>query len=129
MTKKVKPAANVTTKKDDAKVKKNQTFSVKDAPFETAMPDGFSFDTHKPIKRTHFAHDKYYFEHRALCFDHKAAMNRALAEEAAQFGSRKERMAAKKLQRMNSKIAELTAELKAAGVDVESILAAISSEE
>ena len=115
MTKKTKPEAAPVVKTD-------KTFSTKNSPFDEAMPIGFNFEQHKPIKRALFTHDKHYFAHRAEMYDFRAAKNRILAEEAGKFGDRKQRQAARRLERLNAQINELTTQLKSEGVDVDALL-------
>lgn len=90
-------------------------------PFK-AVPDDFAFDTMKPLKKKSFATDAAYFEYRAKEMDHKADKFRAQAEESKKAGTGAERNKAKKLVKLQSKIAELRAQLEAQGVDVEELI-------
>ena len=106
-----------------AREPKYAAFSLKAAPFDVAMPEGFTFDEHKPLKRKDFQHDRFYFAHKAEAYDFLADKMRAAAENAAKYGSRKERTKAKRLERLQAKMNELRAELEADGIDVEALLA------
>lgn len=90
-------------------------------PFK-AVPDDFAFDTMKPLKKKSFATDAAFFEYRAKEMEFKAGKFRAQAEEAKKVGTGAERNKAKKLVKLQSKIAELRAQLEAQGVDVEELI-------
>lgn len=90
-------------------------------PFK-ALPDDFAFDTMKGLKKKSFATEAAYYDYRAKEMDHKATKFRAQAEEAKNVGSGAERNKAKKLVKLQSKMAELKAQLEAQGVDVNELL-------
>lgn len=93
-----------------------------DAKYDVAMPDGFDFNHNKPLRRKNFTHDALFFEHKAAEMNFKATRFRGQAAEAKALGSRADRAKAKKLQRLNGKMAELVAELRAQGVDTDVLL-------
>ena len=110
-----------------AKVKTTEVnekkFNLKNAPFDTAMPDGFNFNDHTPLKRDAFEKEQYYFEHRALYHESRAALMREQAAFAEKYGSKKQRQQVKRVEKLTSEIEELRKTLEASGVDVEAILA------
>ena len=90
-------------------------------PFKV-LPTDFDFDTMKGLKKKSFATEAAYYDYRAKEMDHKAAKFRVQAEEAKKTGSGAERNKAKKLVKLQSKMAELKAQLAAQGVDVDALL-------
>lgn len=98
-------------------------------PFSEAVPEGFDFDKHKPLKKRDFKEEYLYYEFRAEDLERKAAKLREQAEESKKLGSGKARQKAKRLVKLKSQIAKLTESLKESGVDVESILASMAETE
>lgn len=92
--------------------------------FLDAVPADFDFERHAPIKGKTFGSKAAFFEYRAAELTFKADRFRTQAAQDRQFGDKATRQAASRLQKMQSKMAEMTALLKAQGVDVESILKA-----
>jgi len=101
---------------------------VKVYPF-TETPGDFDFDTHVALKKKDFAADHMYYTFQAEKLDFKATMFREKAEEARKMGSAKERSKAKRLRKMQTKMAELRAQLEAQGLDVDELLAAQDEKE
>lgn len=96
----------------------------KDAKYDVAVPEGFSFDEHKALKKKNFEPDALYYEHRAVQLELKAKKFREKADEAKKYGSRKTQAMAKKTLKLQEKMDELKAQLAAQGIDVESLLKA-----
>lgn len=90
-------------------------------PFKE-VPADFDYDAHKPLKKRDFAEDYVYLEYKAAECEAKAAQFRKEAEECKKLGSSSARAAAKRLVKMTEKMAELQAQLAAAGVDVDALL-------
>lgn len=97
-------------------------------PFKDAVPEGFDFATNKPLKKRDFSADHLFYEYRAAEMDFKAAAFRKQAEEAKKLGSAKDRSRAKRLVKLQEKMAELKKQLTEQGVDVEDLLAAAATE-
>ncbi len=93
-----------------------------DILFGSDTPEGFDYSVHVPIRRKYFAHDKYYFEHRALFHDFMAQISRDKSHDAAKFGTKAEQKIAKRVVSLNGKMKALKAELEAAGVDIKDVL-------
>ena len=91
-----------------------------------AMPEDFLFGKQAQIKRNTFELDHEYFKYRAKHLRFQADKFDARAEEAEKFGSKKDRSAAGRLLKMQSKIDELRTQLEDSGVDVDAMLAAKS---
>jgi len=91
-------------------------------PFDVAMPEGFNWKQHKSLKKRDYTADHLFYEFRALECDHKAILFRAQAEESQKLGSAKDRGRAKRLIKLQEKMAELKSQLTAQGVDVEELL-------
>lgn len=109
----------------DAKVSKRTEYSGiggDNYPF-TDVPTDYSFDNHKPLKKRDFAEEYQYLEYRAKEAEAKAAEYRKEAEECKKLGSSSARAAAKRLVKMTEKMGELAKQLKAAGVDVDALMA------
>lgn len=96
----------------------------KDAKYDVAVPEGFSFDEHKALKKKNFETDALYYEHRAVQLELRAKKFREKADESKKYGSRKEQSTAKKVLKLQEKMNELKAQLAAQGIDVESLLKA-----
>lgn len=91
-------------------------------PFAVAVPEGFDFKTNKSLKKKDFKEDYLYFEHRAAECDFKAVAYREEAVEVKKLGSAKSRGSAKRLVKLQDKMAELKKQLTDQGVDVEKLL-------
>jgi hypothetical protein len=87
------------------------------------IPEDFDFRLHKVIKRKQFKDEANWFELKALEMEGKAKAYRKQAEDFKKLGSVKDRNKAKRLVQMRNRMAELMAELKAGGTDVEALLA------
>lgn len=97
-------------------------------PFK-ALPEDFDFATMKGLKKKDFATDAAYYEYRAKELEARAAKFRTQAEEAKKMGTGTERKNAKRLVKLQEKMAELKAQLSAQGVDVESLLKTLKKDE
>lgn len=86
-------------------------------------PDDFDPKKHLPIKRKQYADDSVALLIRADDLEARAKKLREMAEEAKKLGGLKEKGKAKRLLSMHKKFAELQEQLKAAGIDVEALLA------
>lgn len=93
-------------------------------PFPDAMPAGYSFETHKPLKKKDFVADHLFLEHKAERAQLLADALRKQAAESKALGGAKDKAAAKRFQKMSEKIAELRQKLVAQGVDVDALTAA-----
>lgn len=121
----------VTPKKDDKKVVSTDEPKKRVArkPMTvneplTEAPADFDFNLYRPLKKRDFAEEHLFYEHKAMEMEFKAAQYRADAAESKKLGSSKDRAAARRLVKMTEKMAELQAQLVAAGVDVDALLAA-----
>jgi len=94
-----------------------KVFVADDGTVDVEVPEGFDFAIHKPLKQKAFTHDKFYFGHRAEGFRLKMEAMIEKRDFAAKFGSKKEQVAVKKMQKLNDKINELKETLEKAGVD------------
>ena len=90
-------------------------------PFTETPPD-FDFVKQAPLKKRDFATDWQYFTHKSKDGQFKVEVWKTKAEEAKTLGSGKERAKAKRLRKMQAKMAELRAQLEAQGIDVEALL-------
>jgi len=105
------------------KKKSKRTVFVHTEPLEVAVPEKFDFAKNKPLKKTDFKNEDLFFEYKAAECDAKAIVFRAKAEESKKLGSTKDRAKAKRLLKMQEKMAELREQLEADGVNVEELLA------
>lgn len=92
-------------------------------PFKVSLPEDFDFKTNKSLKKRDFTADYLFYEYRALECDFKAAAFRIVAEEVKKLGSAKDRSSAKRLVKLQEKMAELKTQLTEQGVDVDELLA------
>ena len=99
-------------------------YEVGEEELTVSVPDNFSFETHKAIKRKAFAADHLFFGHKAAELRFKADRFEAKATEAKAMGGSKDRAAAKRLQRMQAKMGELRDQLEEQGVNVDELLGA-----
>lgn len=91
----------------------------------TARPQGVDFEKYRPLKRGDFANEADFLDHRADYFEWNSARlaNRAVearkaADNTRKYGNPAVRAQLKKLERMRASMAELEAQLKAAGAEV-----------
>jgi hypothetical protein len=87
-----------------------------------AMPVGFDAKLHKPLKKKDFKDEPLFLEYQATLLDAKAAGLRSQAEKLRAVGSTASSAKAKTLVKMQARMAELMAALKAEGMDVEALL-------
>jgi len=92
------------------------------------VPEGFDFGKHKPLGKKEFSGKSIWMLHRAELFVFKASLLtqkaealRVDSEQVAKMGDNKTAKAVKKAQKIKNQLATLMAELKEAGVDLESI--------
>lgn len=97
-------------------------------PFKKAVPEGFDFRAHKSLKKRDFALDHLFYEYRAAEMDFKAAAFRKQAEEIKKLGSAKDRGRAKRLVKLQEKMAELRKQLEEQGINVNELLATATVE-
>jgi hypothetical protein len=91
-------------------------------PFKSTPAD-YVHGKMQPFKKKDFATDDAYFTYRAEEYDAKAKDFRGRADQAKLTGSGKDKGKAKRLLKMQEKMKELEAQLKAQGVDVDALLA------
>jgi hypothetical protein len=89
----------------------------------TALPTGFDAKLHKPLKKKDFKDEPLFLDYQASLLDEKAKSIRAQAEKLRSVGSTASSAKAKTLVKMQQRMAELMAQLKAEGMDVDSLLA------
>lgn len=111
-------------RKEQRKKEKKHTpaFLVPKEKFDVAVPEGFVFGKHKTLKKNMFQADHLYFTHRAADLASRSEQFVVKAEEAKRLGSGKERNKAKRLRKMQEKMAELRKELEDQGIDVNELL-------
>jgi hypothetical protein len=91
-------------------------------PFKVPVPENFDFDTFKALKKRDFASDEMFYRYRAAEMEHKAAGFITKAEEAKKMGSAADRGKAKRLIKLQEKMAELKKQLTEQGVNVDELL-------
>ena len=119
-----KPGSKDDKAKKESKRKPHPLVGSKDEnvyPFGTTPAD-YDFAKMKPLGKKDFESDHTFFSYKAADADFRADFYRARAEEAKVLGSSKERAKAKRLVKMQEKIAELRAQLEDQGVDVDALL-------
>jgi hypothetical protein len=89
----------------------------------TALPVGFDAKAHKPLRKKDFKEEPLFLEYQATLLDAKAASLRSQAEKLRTVGSTASSAKAKTLVKMQARMAELMAALKAEGMDVDALLA------
>lgn len=114
----------VKTTKPKKESKKKVGFKISKEPYGVAMPDGFSFKTHKPLKKANFTEEFIYFGHRAEYAKYQVGVWEAKAEESKKLGSTKSRRQKKAVVRLQDKMTELREQLEKQGIDVTALLAA-----
>ena len=102
--------------------KKRKAYPLKEGTVLKALPADFNFSKFSVIKGKFWETDWMFLLHRAKELDFRADILREKAEEAKAFGSKKDRVKATRLKRMQSKMDELRKELEAEGVDVDGLL-------
>lgn len=119
-----KPGSKDEKAKKESKRKQHPLVGSKDDnvyPF-AEMPDDFDFVKMKSLNKKDFESDHQFFIYKAADADYRAEDYRERAEEAKTLGSSKERAKAKRLVKMQEKIAELRAQLEEDGVNVDALL-------
>jgi hypothetical protein len=118
-------AAPVAVKQEAQKSNlKRVNFKISATPYTVVIPENFSFAQHKTLKRKNFATDELYYLHRATEMTFKADAFKTKATEAKSLGAnRATHGKAKRLVRLQDKIAELKAQLTEQGIDVDALLA------
>lgn len=91
------------------------------------IPDDFNPKAHKPLQRRDFNDESIWFEVKAREMEAKAADYRKQATEFKALGGAAKSGQAKRLLAMQKRVAELTAQLAAQGLDVNAILAAANA--
>jgi hypothetical protein len=89
----------------------------------TALPTGLDAKLHKPLKKKDFQDEPLFLEYQATLLDEKAKSLRSQAEKLRSVGSTASSAKAKTLVKMQQRMAELMAQLKAEGMDVDTLLA------
>lgn len=104
-------------------------FKVPKDKLDVAVPEGYDFKSHKPLKRTDFQESYLFTMHQAARADFqstvyadKAVALREKAEKDRVLGDDKTRKAAKRAQKLTSQLSELTKLLADQGVDVDALL-------
>jgi hypothetical protein len=88
-----------------------------------AMPVGFDAKLHKPLRKKDFKDESLFLEYQASLLDVKASNLRAHAAKLRTVGASGSSAKAKTLVKMQARMAELMAALKAEGMDVDALLA------
>lgn len=101
-----------------------------EAELLVGIPEGFSFVTHKPIKKSEFSSTGHFMTHRAALLVHKGETlvnaGKALSAKAESYlklGDDKSAKSMKKAEKAAAGLAELQAELEASGIDINALLA------
>lgn len=94
----------------------------------TSVPDAYNSKYHRPLVKSNFKDDAFYFEYKALLCEQQATKYRKEAEDFRRLGSTDDRKKAKKLQTLQKRLADLKAELSGQGVDVDALLGSEDSE-
>ena len=95
----------------------------------TVWPEDFDSSKHKGLKKAHFECESIYLFKKADEAEARAKSLREQAEDAKTLGSSKDAAKSKKLKKYLKQAEELKAQLAAAGVDVEKLLAADEAKE
>lgn len=95
----------------------------------TEVPADYSLKTHAPLVRADFKDEHVFLSWKADTLQKRVDFYRKQAEMSQKLGNAEDRKAAKKLIAMKARMAELAAELKEQGLDVDSILADDGSED
>jgi len=98
-------------------------------PFKEAVPAGYDFAKHKPLKKRDYEADHLFYEYRAVDCENKAKAFRVQAEEAKLLGSAQDRNKAKRYVKLQEKMAVLKSQLIAQGINVEELLATAAANE
>lgn len=85
------------------------------------IPSDYNPETHS-LKKSHFQEEYHYLLFKASEYEAKAATMRHEAEELKKLGSAEDRAKAKRLLAMSQRMAELRAQLEAAGYDVDAMM-------
>jgi hypothetical protein len=85
------------------------------------VPTDFNKKVHAPLKRKDFAEEWMWFEWKANELTKDAEKYRKEAETIKKLGSKADRAKARRLLQMQKKMAELEAQLKEKGYDIEEI--------
>lgn len=116
-------------KADEKKEKPKRTpYRAEGAAVLEAIPADFNPRKHLPLKKADFKDEWTYFEYRAQLAEKNAASFRKQAEESKSLGSTADRVKAKRMVQMMKRMAELEAELKASGVDIDALKAAATED-
>lgn len=86
------------------------------------VPVDWHRNTHQMLRAKNFENEALYCEWRAHEYTVRADEMRAKAEEARKLGDSTDRAKAKKFLAMRKKLEELTAQLKADGMDIDSLV-------
>lgn len=92
-------------------------------------PTDFDGKTMRPLRRNDFTSEGPFLIKKAEAFEARAKQLRNEAEEAKKLGNQADRQKAKKLRDMLGKIADLTKHLKAQGLNVDDMIASMSTAE
>lgn len=94
-----------------------------------AWPTDFDPKKHKPLKRKDFGDESLFLNSKADDYERRAKALREEALESTKLGGVKDKAKAKKLLSMHKKIAEMTKDMEADGVDVSQLLASLKMAE
>ncbi len=86
------------------------------------VPENFDPKNHKPLLRKAFKEDAIFFDWKADLAGLACKRYRLRAEESRKFGNIADRTKARKIMKMQDKIADLRKELEGQGIDVDSLL-------
>ena len=111
--------------RQDSKSKRVTYPNLPDTGLES-IPEDFDHSLHLPLKRTDFKAEHIWFEMRADELERKAAQFRRQAELSRKLGNKEDRAKAKRLAKINDQLAQLRAELEAAGHNPDDLLSALN---
>lgn len=117
------PSAKPGTKEEKAKKEKRVRidYPVPEGGLDS-WPTDFDAKVHKPLKRKDFKDETLWLEAKAAEYEKRASAMRDEIETCKTLGNAKDRARAKKLLSMQKRMAEMEAELKGEGVDVDNLL-------
>jgi hypothetical protein len=92
-----------------------------------AVPADYNPKVHKPLKRVHFTNEAVLLDYAAERLEKKAKALRAEAHEARTTGGNGTRTVAKQMRKYMEKLAAMTEQLKAQGIDPNEFLKGLDS--
>ena len=95
---------------------------------ECEMPEGFSFEAYKPIKKKFFSHDKFYYGHRVRYHEYMVVAETERRDFAAKFGNKAQQRAIERLMKLQAKQEALFAELGMSEEEIADAKAALTAQ-